>query len=318
LSSGAFASALRSGRLISHRVPRAGSVGKKEGRFEVKFGAAMFLTDYSIAPGALGVALEQHRFESFWAPEHTHIPASRTSPWPGGDDLPQFYYDVLDPFIALTAMAQTTTRLRLATGIALVPQHDPFRLAKQSASLDLISGGRFILGVGAGWNVEEMVNHGADPDRRFGLMRERVEAVKELWTKDLAEYHGDLVDFDPVVSSPKPVQRPHPPVHVGGTYPGGMNRAIRYGDGWMPIGGRGIDDFADAAAGFTAACEEAGRDRSSMELTFYLAPPNIGDVQRLADLGVDRCIFGLPPRGADEVLPLLDNLVAVMEGSGLL
>ena len=284
----------------------------------MKFGAAIFLTDYTIAPGAIGVALEQRGFESIWAPEHTHIPADRTSPWPGGDELPQYYYDVLDPFVALMAVAATTTTLKLATGIALVPQHDPFSLAKQSATLDLLSGGRFMLGVGAGWNLEEMRNHGADPDRRFGLMRERVEAVKELWTKERAEYHGEQVDFGPVVSSPKPIQTPHPPIHVGGAFPGGMKRALRYGDGWMPIGGRGLDDLPAIVRSFDEACEEAGRERSSVEFTFYLAPADAGELQAMAELGVDRCIFGVPSKGADVVLPHLDNLASVMQASDLL
>jgi len=185
------------------------------------FGACFFPTAYAISPLELGPALEERGFESVWLAEHSHIPASRTSPWPGGPDLPQMYYDTLDPFVTLGAMAATTTTLRLGTGITLVVERDPIHTAKEVASLDVLSGGRVLFGVGAGWNLEEMADHGTDPDRRFGLMRERVEAMKAIWTSEVAEYHGNQVSFDPMYQNPKPVQSPHPPVHVGGVAPGG-------------------------------------------------------------------------------------------------
>src|SRR5436190_900736 len=177
---------------------------------------------------------EERGFESLWFPEHTHIPASRETPWPGGADLPEQYWHTYDPFVALSAVAQATERLRLATGICLIIQRDPITTAKEVASLDRLSGGRFLFGVGAGWNREEMQNHGTDPDRRFGVMRERIEAMKAIWTQDEPEYHGKHVDFDPLWSWPKPLQQPHPPVWVGGSSPKVIDRVVRFGDGWMP------------------------------------------------------------------------------------
>ena len=187
----------------------------------MKFGIATFPTDYSIAPVDLAVGLEERGFESMWVAEHSHIPASRISPWPGGAELPKMYYDVMDPFVVLSAAAAVTTKLKLGTGICLVGQRDPFQTAKEIASLDQISNGRFLFGIGGGWNAEEMADHGTVFETRFRLMRERVEAMKVIWSESQAEYHGKLVDFDPVMTWPKPVQKPHPPIHVGGAFPGG-------------------------------------------------------------------------------------------------
>ena len=176
----------------------SGRITERERASPMHFGVCFFPTAYAISPLELGPALEERGFESVWLAEHSHIPASRTSPWPGGPDLPQMYYDTLDPFVTLGAMAATTTTLRLGTGITLVIQRDPIHTAKEVASLDVLSGGRVLFGVGAGWNLEEMADHGTDPDRRFGLMRERVEAMKAVWTSEVAEYHGDQVGFDPM------------------------------------------------------------------------------------------------------------------------
>jgi len=190
------------------------------------FGLTIFPTEYSISMVDLGRAAEERGFESLWVSEHTHIPVSRKSPWPGGPELPKMYYDTLDPFVALAAAASATSRIKLATGICLIVERDPIHTAKLVTSVDQVSGGRFMLGIGGGWNLEEMENHGTRPESRFKLMRERIEAMKAIWTQDEAEYHGDLVDFDPIFMRPKPIQKPHPPIHVGGGFPGGARRAI--------------------------------------------------------------------------------------------
>lgn len=279
------------------------------------YGVAIFPTAYSIPMAELGPELEQRGFESLWVAEHSHIPASRVSPWPGGAELPQMYYDTLDPFVALTAAAATTTTLKVATGIALVIQRDPIHLAKEAASLDVVSNGRFLMGIGAGWNIEEMADHGTDPSRRFGRMRETIEAARVLWTDDVAEYHGEQISFEATYQNPKPVQAGGPPIHVGGAFPGGMKRAVAYADGWIPIGGRADADFAGQVAALDEACAEAGRDRSEIELSIYYAPADRAKVDELAELGADRVIFGLPSADADTVLPLLDQYVEIMGAS---
>jgi probable F420-dependent oxidoreductase len=279
----------------------------------VRFGATIFPTADAMPMHELGPALEERGFESLWVAEHTHIPASRRSPWPGGAELPRMYYETMDPFVALTAAAMATSTLKVATGIVLVPQHHPITLAKQVASLDQVSGGRFILGVGGGWNAEEMENHGGEFGSRWKLMRERIEAMKAIWADDPAEYHGDMVDFDPIWSKPKPVQRPHPPIHVGGASPWGPRRAARYGDGWLPIHGRGsLLDELDVLA---RECAKHDRDPTEIELSLYAAPPDIDAVRRHEEAGVHRFVFGLPPAGADELLPLLDECAAVIDAS---
>src|SRR6266849_2940416 len=189
------------------------------------FGAAMFFTDYSMSPADLARELEARGFESVWAPEHSHIPLSRTSPFPSGGDLPRQYYDVMDPFVTLTAAAAATKTIKVGTGVCLVVQRDPIQTAKLVASLDQVSGGRFLFGIGGGWNADEMADHGTEFKSRFKLMRERIEAMKEIWTKPKPEYHGEMVDLPPMMTSPKPVQRPYPPVIVGGMFPHARRRA---------------------------------------------------------------------------------------------
>ena len=201
-------------------------------------GAAMFFTDYSMSPGELGKALEERGFESVWAPEHSHIPLTRKSPFPGGGELPKKYYDAMDPFVALMAAAAVTKNLKVGTGVCLVNQRDPIQTAKLVSSIDQLSGGRFLFGVGNGWNQDEMENHGTDFESRHKLVRERIEAMKVIWTKSKAEYHGEFVNFDPMMTWPKPAQKPHPPILVGGAFPYGARRALRYGDGWMPLRAR--------------------------------------------------------------------------------
>ena len=241
-------------------------------------------------------------------PEHSHIPVRRESRWPGGDELPPAYYNAFDPLVALAAAAAVTTTLRLATGVAIVAQRDPIQLAKSLATLDVISGGRVEVGVGAGWNLEEMRNHGTDPAQRFRLMRERVEAMKAIWTQSEAEYHGELVDFDPIQAWPKPVQRPHPRIHVGGSAPGAIRRVVRYGDGWMPLAGRDDTDFVAEAAALREAAAEAGRDVAALQVTVCAAPRSRRVLERFAEGGIGRVLFLLASEPADAALGALDEL----------
>jgi len=277
------------------------------------FGAAMFCTDYSMSPSELGRALEERGFESFWAPEHSHIQLSRRSPWPGGAELPKRYYEVMDPFVVLTAAAMTTRSLKLATGVCLVVQRDPIQTAKMVASLDRLSGGRFLFGVGNGWNAEEMADHGTVFETRHKLVRERIQAMKAIWTEEAAEYHGEFVDFPPMAAWPKPVQSPHPPVIVGGGFPQGARRAIRYGDGWMPIAGRPPHgDLEQVVPQFRRMAEEAGRDPASLPLTVYASGEDLDRLRRYRDAGIVRVIVSLDSAGADAVLPTLDRWAEVM------
>jgi len=272
----------------------------------VKYGVAIFPTDYSIHPTALGTALEERGFESLWVAEHSHIPVSRRTPWPGGGELPKMYYDAMDPFVTLALAGAVTKRLKLATGICLVIQRDPIQLAKEVASLDSATGGRFLFGVGGGWNEEEMNNHGTQLAGRWKLLRERIEAMKAIWTQKQAEYHGEHVSFDPIYAWPKPAQKPHPPIHVGGAYPGGMRRAIKYGDGWIPILGRG-EDPTTLVPNFRKEAAAAGRDPDALEVSVYGCPPQKELVTRLRDAGVSRVVFFVPSAKDDVVLPALDT-----------
>jgi len=272
----------------------------------VNYGVTIFITDYSIQPADLARELEARGFESLWLPEHSHIPVSRRSPWPGGPELPKMYYDVYEPFVALAAAAAVTTRLRVATGVCLVVQRDPIQTAKDVATLDRVSGGRVLFGVGAGWNAEEMANHGTrDFARRFALLRERVEAMKAIWTASKAEYHGELVDFEPIFAWPKPVQKPHPRIHVGGGFPGGARRAARFGDGWMPIHGR--DEIVEKLPAFRELAEKEGRDPAALEVTVFGMLPDPEALERYAAAGITRAVFGLPPVARDDALPILDR-----------
>ena len=199
----------------------------------MKFGISTFVTDDGIDPVSLARAIEERDFASLVIAEHTHIPASRESAYPMGGELPSIYYKTLDPFVTLAAAAAVTSKIELFTGIALLIQRDPITTAKEAASIDLISGGRFVFGVGAGWNIEELRDHGTDPKTRGALLDERIEAIKALWTADPAEYHGKYVDFDPSFSRPKPVQKPHPPIYIGGDSDATVKRVIRHDAGWI-------------------------------------------------------------------------------------
>jgi probable F420-dependent oxidoreductase len=283
----------------------------------VDFGAALFFTDYSIGPVELGRALEARGFGSLWAPEHSHIPLSRRTPFPQGGELPKKYYDVMDPFVTLSAAAAATTSLQVATGICLVVQRDPIQTAKQVASLDQISGGRFLFGIGAGWNAEEMADHGTDFKSRFRVMQERVEAMKAIWTKSKPEYHGQFVDFPPMMTWPKPVQKPHPPVIVGGAFPHGARRAIAFGDGWVPHARRPqYGDVLGVLPDFRKLAVESGRDPATLPITVFGVAEDAELIARYRDAGVARVVFNLPPAQSDEVLPILDRCAALMRRVG--
>ena len=279
----------------------------------MEIGAAIFFTDYSMEPTALAVALEERGFDSLWAAEHSHIPVPRRTPAPGGGELAKRYYEVMDPFVTLTAAAAATKRLKVGTGVCLVIQRDTIQTAKLVASIDQVSGGRFLFGIGGGWNAEEIENHGTEFATRFKKMREQTEAMKEIWTKEKAEYHGEIVDFTAMMTWPKPVQKPHPPVIVGGAFPWAARRAIRYGDGWIPIaGGSRYGDPLEYLPRFRQMAEEAGRDPRSVPVTLGGAPEDPDLLKRYCDLGVVRVNFPVPPAKVDEILPILDRLAKLM------
>ncbi len=279
------------------------------------FGASMFLTDYSMAPGELAQALEARGFESIWAPEHSHIPTSRRTPYPGGGDLPKAYYDVMDPFVTLTAAAMATKTLKVGTGVCLVNQRDTIQTAKLVASIDQVSGGRFLFGIGVGWNAEEMEDHGTDFASRAKLVRERVEAMKLIWTKSKAEYHGELVNFPEMMTWPKPLQKPHPPVIVGGAYPQAARRAVRYGEGWIPLAGRPnqYGDVFDYVPKFRAMLKEAGRTEDSCPITLFNVQEDADLLKRYRDLGAVRVSVSLASDKADATLPILDRWAKLIQ-----
>lgn len=267
----------------------------------MQFGIAIFPTDQSIGVAELVREVEDRGFESFWVPEHTHIPVSRRSPYPAGGELPEHYKRTLDPFVALTIAAESSSRLLLGFGIVLIVERDPITTAKAVASLDFVSGGRVIFGVGGGWNLEEMENHRTDPRLRWRLMRERVLAMREIWTKEEAEFHGELVDFDPIWSWPKPVQNPLP-VYIGGNTEHTLKRVITYGDGWIPNAGR--SRLAIQVPEFRRLCEDSGRGH--LPLTVYGTRPTAEAIADYEALGVDRLVFWMPSKPRDDVLLELD------------
>jgi probable F420-dependent oxidoreductase len=276
----------------------------------VKVGVLTFPTEYSVQPDELGRMVEEHGFESLFVAEHTHIPVSRESPYPAGGELPREYSHTYDPFVALTAAAAVTTELKLATGICLVVQRDPIATAKEVATLDRICGGRFMFGVGAGWNREEMANHGTDPGTRFSLMRERVEAMKAIWTREEAEYHGRHVSFDPIWQWPKPLQEPHPPVLLGGNGPKVLDRVVSFADGWMPNWGlQTNEELIDRVGELQRLASEAGRGR--IPVTVYAARAKLEVLAPLAEAGVERAVLWIPPAPRDEVAPRLERLASL-------
>ena len=279
------------------------------------FGASIFATEYAMHPAELARALEERGFESIWLPEHTHIPASRRSPWPGGKELPKEYWHTYDPFIALTAAAMATSQLRIATGICLVIQRDPIITAKEVGSLDQLSGGRFLFGIGGGWNAEEIANHGVDFRKRWRVLRERVLAMKEIWTKEEAEFHGEFVNFDRIWSYPKPIQKPHPPILMGGDGPRTFDRVVEFCDGWLPTGVAPAV-IPEKIAILRQRAEAAGRDPKQISVTYisfsYSGNPDQRTIDELEKAGVERVVFGLPSANRDTLLPLLDKYVALI------
>jgi probable F420-dependent oxidoreductase len=283
----------------------------------MQFGAAMFFTDYSMGAADLARALEARGFESVWAPEHSHIPTSRRSPYQAGGELPKQYYDVMDPFVSLAAAAAVTKTIKLGTGVCLVIQRDTIQTAKSVASLDQVSGGRFLFGIGGGWNAEEMEDHGTEFKTRFKKMREQIEAMKEIWTKDAAEYHGDLVRFGPMAAWPKPVQKPHPPVIVGGAFPHSARRALRYGDGWIPNASRQhYADVTDYLPQFKEMASEMGRDPGQVPVTIWGATEDYDRLRRYENQGIVRVIVSLPPDSAEKTLPALDRWAELIRRIG--
>jgi probable F420-dependent oxidoreductase len=271
----------------------------------MQIGAAMFFTDYSMSAAELARACEARGFESVWAPEHSHIPLARNSPFPSGGELAKRYYDVMDPFVTLTAAAAATKRLKLATGICLVIQRDTIQTAKLVASIDQVSKGRFLFGIGGGWNAEEVENHGTVFATRMQKMREQIEAMKQIWTQSKPEYHGDIVDFPAMMTWPKPVQKPHPPVILGGAFPWAARRAVRYGDGWYPNASSGNPE--EYVPAFRQMAKEAGRDPASLSLRLGGAPDDADKLKRFRDIGVDAVNVTLMSETRDQLLPVLDH-----------
>ena len=277
----------------------------------MEIGVLIFATDYCIRMDELARALEERGFESLFLPEHTHIPASRRTPRPGGGELPKEYWHTHDPFVALSFAAAVTSKLKLGTGICLLPQRDPIVTAKSVASLDMLSGGRFIFGLGGGWNVEEMENHGARYETRFKLLRERVLAMKAIWTEDEAAFNGDMVDFDPLWSYPKPVQKPHPPVILGGETDYTLARVIEFCDGWPPRASPAFDPV-EGMERLRRAAEAAGRDMATLTMTVFRAPAEAATLEAYAEAGVTRALLMLPPADRDTVLGLLDDYASLL------
>jgi probable F420-dependent oxidoreductase len=272
----------------------------------MQIGLFPFCTDYSMPIDRLAIAAEERGFDSIWLPEHTHMPANRATPYPGGGDLPKEYSHTLDPFVALGIAAGVTKNLKLATGICIAIEHQALTLAKTVATLDHVSNGRVILGLGAGWNREEMENHGTQYVSRFRKLEEQMQALRELWTKDEATFKGEFEQFDAVWSWPKPIQKPHPPMVLGGETDHTLKRIVKYADGWLP---RAIkpERVLDGMNRLKVFAEEAGRDPDSISVSVFAPPPKDDVVARFRDTTVERVILMVPPRNEAETLSRLDR-----------
>ncbi|HEX2382116.1 MAG TPA: LLM class F420-dependent oxidoreductase [Acidimicrobiales bacterium] len=276
----------------------------------MRYGVTMFVTDVSIGIVDLAKAVEERGLDSAWIPEHTHIPTSRRTPYPNGGELPDEYRRSLDPFVALTAASMAAPSLRVGTGILLVAQHDPIVAAKAAATLDLLTGGRLSLGIGFGWNEDEMNDHGVDYRTRRAKAREHVLAMRELWTKDEASFDGEYVQFGTTWQWPKPLQHNGPPVLLGGAAgPKLFEHIAEYGDGWIPIGGRGLTNALPELRELVAS---HGRDPDELEIVPFGSIPDPGKLDHFESIGVTECVFALPSAAADQVLPLLDKQAAIV------
>jgi probable F420-dependent oxidoreductase len=273
----------------------------------MKIGAVMFFTTDSMRPAPLARALEERGFESLWVPEHTHIPSSRKSEYPSGGALIRPYYDIMDPFLVLNAAATVTTKLKIGTGIALIVQRDPIVTAKEVSTIDQLSNGRFLFGVGNGWNQDEIENHGTAFKSRHKLARERIEAMKAIWANEEPEYHGEFVNFDKMKQWPKPYQKPHPPIIVGGRLAYAAKRAFRYGDGWIPRDDWLESEGIESIHTFRKMAADAGRDPKSLPISIFRHPDNLDRLKLCRDLGIDRVVFTLPAEKEDKIAPILDR-----------
>lgn len=276
----------------------------------MKIGCFSFNTDYGIHPAALARALEERGFESLWVGEHTHIPAERRSPYPGGGELPKPYYHMADPFVSLAMAAAVTTKLKLGTGICLVTERDPIVLAKEVATLDHLSDGRFLFGIGAGWNAEEMEHHGTPFKRRWKVLEDRVRAMQAIWASHEASHQGEFTRFDRVISYPKPKQKPHPPIILGAATPQGRQRVVDYCDGWFPIDVL-LQDLPAAMADLRDKAKAAGRDAASVPVSIFAFDADADELARYRDLGVDR-VAVMVPRREEDALPFLDRMAPVV------
>lgn len=276
----------------------------------MKFGVFFFPTAYAIDVPELAVALEERGIESLFVCEHTHIPASRETPFPGGGELPKRYAHSLDPFVSLSFAAAVTKKLTLGTGVCLVPQHEPIVTAKVIASLDSLSGGRFEFGIGGGWNVEEMDNHGVAYKTRFNQMREHVEAMKAIWTEEEASYDGEFVKFDRIWSNPKPARKPHPPILLGGETDYTLRRIVEYCDGWIPRGGPKFEPKSGIARLHKMA-NEYGRHPKTLSTTVFRGPTTQEGLDACREAGIDRVLYDMPDVPRDEALKVLDDIVAL-------
>ena len=277
----------------------------------MKIGVTQHATDRSMDTAHLAREAEARGFHSLYIPEHTHIPTSRRTPPPTGEEeLAEEYLRSPDPYIALAAAASVTQRILLGTGIGLPAQHDPITFAKQLATLDRISEGRLVFGIGFGWNREEMENHGIDVKKRRERVREHMLAMQELWSKEIAEYRGEYVSFEPSWQWPKPLQQPRPRVLIGGAAgPKLFAHIAEYADGWMPIGGTGL---ARSLASLREAMAARGRDPAKLHVVPFGTLPDRGKLEYYESIGVSECVLRLPSRGADEVLPVLDDYTAYL------
>jgi len=274
----------------------------------MKFGISMFPTEDAIRPAELAAAAEDRGFDSFWVPEHSHIPVSEATPGRDSGALPAMYYETMDPFVSLATAAQATEKILLGTSICLIIQRDPIQLAKEVASLDVLSGGRFQFGIGPGWNQPEIENHGTQFNKRVGVMRDRVAAMKKIWTEEKAEHHGKYVDFGPMYAWPKPTRKPHPPIHIAANLPQALKRLVDYGDGWMPMPGAGESEPLQHIPALRQKLRESGRDPDGFEISMYYCPDDDDYIRQLRDAGVDRAIFVLDPTPRDQALTQLDTL----------